>query len=128
MSDSELPYLKDKSVELAQADLTERKKRPAGHRGPTQLEEGKCTLEEGESVVKGTSVVKHAVLSLGSGDPIPALLYGLAVPFSKNGFSFLLNVSKFYATLKVQFKSHLHNLSITNKLFIGLLQHWFAPL
>ena len=123
MSDSELPYLKDKSVELAQANLTGRKKRPAGHRGPTQLEEGKCTLEEGESVVKGTSVVKHTVLSLGSGDPIPALLYGLAVPFSKNGFSFLLNVSKFYAALKVQFKSHLYNLSITNKLFIGLLQH-----
>ena len=124
MSDSEFPYLKDKSVELAQADLTGRKKRPAGHKGPTQLEEGKCTLEEGETMVKGTSVVKHAVLSLGSGNPIPALLgYGLAVPFSKNGFSFLLYVSKFYATLKVRFKSHLHNLSITNNLFIGLLQH-----
>lgn len=41
-----------------------------GHRGPTQLEEGKGTHEEGKSMIKGMSVVENVVLFLGSGDPI----------------------------------------------------------
>lgn len=77
-------------------------------------------------MIKGMSVVKHVVLFLVSGDTILALLgYGLAVPFSKNGFSVLLHVSKFCASLKVQFKSHLHNLSFTNNLFTELFQHLY---
>lgn len=88
-----------------------------------QLEGGNGIFEDGQSMIKGVSVVK-SVIFLGSGGPIPTLLaYGLAVPFSKNDISFLLHVSKFYAALKVQFKSHLFNLSSMNNFFSELFQH-----
>lgn len=77
-----------------------------GKRDP--LEEGKDIFEAGQSVNKDMSVVKHVVILLGSGDSISTLPgYGLAVPFSKNSISFLLQVSNFYTSLKVQFNSHL---------------------
>lgn len=44
-------------------------------------------------------MVKYVIIFLGSGGPIPTLFgYGLPVPFSKNGISFLLDVSEFYAS------------------------------
>lgn len=89
-----------------------------------QLEEGNGISEEGRSMIKGMSVVKYVVIFLGSGGPKPTLLgYGLAVPFSKNDISFLLHVSECYAPLKVQFKSHLFNLSSMNNFFSELFQH-----
>lgn len=93
-------------------------------RGPTQLEERKSILEEGKGMIKNMSVVKLVAIFLGSGDPIPRSSWiWIGYSFSKNSFFFLLHVSKFYASLKIQLKSHVHTLSSTNNLSTKLFQH-----
>lgn len=69
-----------------------------GGRGPTQLEERKSILEEGKSIIKNMSVVKHVVIFLGSVDPVPALLgHGLAIPSPRTAFpSFCTSLSSMH--------------------------------
>ena len=79
----------DEPVELAQADLgwEEKQGGTSRTRRPTMLEEGKGILKGGKSMNEDTSLIKHVIIFLRSGDPVPTCLgYELAIPSLRMAF------------------------------------------